>query len=228
MEDKYLNTSTPLNLGVTTSVVFNADPAITASFADRFRIVFTVPTPVSITNLNAQQKNTAMQVEWKVSVENGVKQYEVEHSTDGTNFTTAGTVSATANNGGAATYSFMDATPTAGTNYYRIKTVDLSGVVKYTSVIRVSYGSTASSIVLSSTIINGNQISLQLNNQDKGRYAIRLINTAGQELMKTNFTHIGGNATQSISLTSLLSKGIYLLEIVKPNGSKLTERIVMN
>ena len=169
-----------------------------------------------------------MQVEWKVAVENGVKQYEVEHSTDGTNFSTAGTVIATANNGGAVTYSFMDATPTAGTNYYRIKTVDLSGVVKYTSVVRVSYGSTVSSIVLSSTIVTGNQLSLQLNNQDKGRYSVRLINTLGQELLKTSFTHGGGNSTQSVSLPPLVSQGIYQLEIVRPNGTKVTEKLIMN
>ncbi|UEG50520.1 fibronectin type III domain-containing protein [Ferruginibacter lapsinanis] len=228
LEDKYLNTSTPFDLSTTSSVVFNADPAVAASFTDRFRIVFSTPTPVTITNLNAQQKNTAMQIDWKVAVESGVKEYAVEHSTDGVNFTQVGMVSASANNGGSATYSLTDANPVAGTNYYRIKTVDLSGVVKYTTVVRVVMGAVKSSIELSSTVITNNQVSLQLNNQDKGRYGIRLISSVGQELMTTNFTHNGGNSTQVVSLPSVVSKGLYQLEITRPNGAKLIERIVVN
>ncbi|UEG49904.1 fibronectin type III domain-containing protein [Ferruginibacter lapsinanis] len=228
LEDKYLNTTTPFNLSATSSVVFNADPAVAASFTDRFRIVFSTPTPVTITNLNAQQKNTAMQIDWKVAVESGVKEYAVEHSTDGVNFTQVGVVSASANNGGSATYSLTDANPVAGTNYYRIKTVDLSGVVKYTTVVRVVMGTVKSSIELSSTVITNNQVSLQLNNQDKGRYGIRLISSVGQELMTTNFTHNGGNSTQVVSLPTVVSKGLYQLEITRPNGAKLIERIVVN
>jgi hypothetical protein len=228
LEDNYLNTATGLDLSVTTPITFDADPAIAASYTNRFRIVFTVPTPVSVTNVNAQQKNTAMQISWKAQVESGVKQYEVERSSDGTNFIKAGTVAATANNGGAAVYSFLDAAPTQGVNYYRIKTIDLSGTARYTYIVKVTYGNTAASITLTATVISNNSLSLQLNNQPKGQYGVRVLNSVGQQLVKTMFEHQGGNSTQSVSLPYKLTGGIYLLEVKKPDGIKIIEKIVIN
>ncbi|MGG9972834.1 hypothetical protein ACQ33O_13680, partial [Ferruginibacter sp. SUN002] len=150
LEDKFLSTSTPIDLTTTSHIDFDAVQTNTLTFADRFRIVFKAAgtTPVSISNVNATQKSTSMQIDWKVSVENGVKQYEVERSVNGTDFTKVGVVPATTNNGGSALYSFMDVAPVAGLNYYRIKTVDLSGATKYTYIVTVTYGSSVPSITL--------------------------------------------------------------------------------
>ncbi|MGG9970576.1 beta strand repeat-containing protein [Ferruginibacter sp. SUN002] len=229
LEDKYLSTSKAIDLSTTTYVDFDAVSNNTATFADRFRIVFKAAgtTPVTITNLNATQKNTAMQVDWKVPVENGVKQYEVERSSNGINFTKVGIVPATTNNGGSAVYSFMDVAPVAGTNYYRIKTIDISGAVRFTYIVKVNYGQSAPSITLNSTFINDGRFSLSLTNQERGRYNIRVLNTVGQEVLKTSFEHPGGNSTQTINLPGSV-KGIYHLEVIKPNRISEIKKIVVN
>ncbi|MGG9972198.1 sugar-binding protein [Ferruginibacter sp. SUN002] len=230
LEDKYLSTSKAIDLSTTTYVDFDAVSNNTATFADRFRIVFKAAgtTPVTITNLNATQKNTAMQVDWKVPVENGVKQYEVERSSNGINFTKVGIVPATTNNGGSVVYSFMDVAPVAGVNYYRIKTIDISGTVRFTYIVKVTYGQSAPSITLNSTFILDGRFSIQLNNEIKGRYGVRLLNTVGQELMKEMIQHNGGSGTQTFTVPALLSKGLYHLEIVRPNGSRQVEKLLVN
>ena len=109
LEDKKLGTITPLDLNNTSFITFTATPSDATTYAERFRVIFTTPTPVNITNVTAQTKNAAMQIDWKVAVENGVKHYEVERSQNGTTFTKVGTVAATINNGGGTTYNFTDA-----------------------------------------------------------------------------------------------------------------------
>ncbi|MES2430743.1 MAG: delta-60 repeat domain-containing protein [Bacteroidota bacterium] len=229
LEDKYLNTATAISLDAPTTRVFNADPAVQASFYERFRIVFTRTTPVTIINVSAAQKAQGMEVSWKTGVENGVKEYEVERSADGNNFTKAGIIPATSNNGSSVTYSFMDVAPLAGVNYYRIKTVDLSGAVRYSYVIKVVNGNgTTPAITLNTTVITDKRISLQFTNQPKGKYGIRLTNALGQQLLMESVQHNGGNSTESFTVPALVSKGIYHLEIVKPNGSKQLEKVVVN
>ncbi len=227
LEDKYLNTATPLDLNAATQVTFNADPAVVASFKDRFRIVFTTPTPVTFTNVTAQQKNNGVQVNWNIAVENGVQQYEVERSQDGTNFITAGILTATANNGGSTTYTYMDVAPNTGINYYRIKTIETSGAVKYSTVVKVTQYNNTPGITLTSTFITDGKISLQLSNQPKGKYVVKLTNLLGQRFLRSSFNHAEGNSTQTIPVVEV-NKGTYLLEIIKPSGEKMVQKIFKN
>ena len=62
---------------------------------------------------------------WKHEV--NMKQYEVEKSTNGTQFNTLAVKRATANGGRAAIYMTSDVEPVEGYNYYRIKGVDING-----------------------------------------------------------------------------------------------------
>ncbi|MGG9972830.1 T9SS type A sorting domain-containing protein, partial [Ferruginibacter sp. SUN002] len=117
--------------------------------------------------------------------------------------------------------------PVAGLNYYRIKTVDLSGATKYTYIVTVTYGSSVPSITLNTTIINDGRISIRLNNEQKGRYNVRILNSIGQQMVKTMFEHAGGNATQSIALPKMTA-GIYHVELVRPNGVKQVEKVIVN
>jgi len=135
-------------------------------------------------------------------------------------------VAATTNNGGAAVYSIMDVAPAPGVNYYRIKTINTSGSITYTTIVKVSYGSTKPGIALISTLITNGQIGIQFNGQDKGRYAVRVINSIGQEVLKTTFEHPGGKSTQNITLPSV-DKGIYQVQLLKTGEMKIIEKIVI-
>jgi hypothetical protein len=229
LEDKYLNTSTPLVSGNTTSILFDANPSITASFTDRFKIVFKPinTVPVRIVSINAKQKNKSIEVYWKVAAENGIKQYEIERSQNGTNFIKAGAVPATANNGRSANYSFEDVAPIEGTNYYRIKTTDISGTAKYSAVLKTTFGKLTAGITVLSTLSLDNKIDIRLDNQEKGVYRVILTNVLGQKIINPGFEQIENNGTQTIITPSMI-KGTYILEIIKPDGKTITEKIVKN
>jgi F0F1-type ATP synthase delta subunit len=60
---------------------------------------------------------------------------------------------------------------------------------------------------------NANSIIVKLNNIEKGKYAVSLLNTAGQKIYSGNIYHQGGSANEVIKLNSVLAAGIYHLQL---------------
>ena len=61
----------------------------------------------------------------------------MEKSSDGTVFITMTGTLPSANNGSSASYEVIDGQPIQGTNYYRIKSVDINGEVSYSQIVKV-------------------------------------------------------------------------------------------
>ena len=104
--DKYLNKKTALNMEGTTVYNFTIINVPGSYAADRFYIEFQTLNllPVTFTSVKASQKSKDISVDWKVENQSNMKQYEVEKSTDGNNFSKAGNVHA--NNLEAAVYNW--------------------------------------------------------------------------------------------------------------------------
>ncbi|MFZ4057979.1 MAG: beta strand repeat-containing protein, partial [Ferruginibacter sp.] len=228
--DRFLNTTTPINLLSPSTVNFTVTAAAGSSNPDRFRIVFNAaaPVPVTFTNINAYSKNAGVQVDWKVAGEYAIDKYEVERSADGRNFTATGTVRATGNNGASVNYGWFDANPAPGTNFYRIKSIGLNGEVKFTQVVKVTLGSVKPAITVSPNPIQGNVMNVQFKNVEKGRYNLRLINAAGQVLYTNTADLLGGNSTQVYRLPVVITGGTYDLEVISAEGTRFVQKVFIN
>jgi hypothetical protein len=64
--------------------------------------------------------------------------FVIEKSQNGTDWIEAGEISAAGNSSTQRTYAVTDLQPFDGTSFYRIKTVDMDGAFKYSSVAAVS------------------------------------------------------------------------------------------
>ncbi len=223
LEDAFTNTSTPLSLTTTTTYNFSITADVASQNENRFRIVFRESStlPVNFTAIKAYQKNTAIQVEWNVSNESAIANYEVEKSIDGRSFTKAGSVIA---NGGTS-YNWLDVAPVQGNNHYRVKSVGVNGEVKLTSVVNVKLGKGGAAVSVYPNPVKDNSISLQFANMVKGSYTVTLYNTAGQVMATKLVQHNGGSATEQMVLPTL-AKGMYQLE-VKGEASKSTQTIMI-
>jgi hypothetical protein len=92
------------------------------------------PLPVNFIGLVANRNSDNMvALKWDVSEEVDVARYDVERSTNGSTFNTAGSVNAK----GKSIYSFTDPVVTTNTVFYRVKSVDINGSVKYSGVVRL-------------------------------------------------------------------------------------------
>ncbi len=87
--------------------------------------------------------SNTISLNWTTQNETGNEPFDVQRSTDSTNFTSIGTVNA--KNGTSNTYTFDDNNIVKGTKYYyRIKQTDNSGNISYNNIISVNYpGDTA-------------------------------------------------------------------------------------
>ncbi|MFY7885367.1 MAG: hypothetical protein ACOVOV_11065, partial [Dolichospermum sp.] len=124
--DKLLSTETPINLQsssqdiIITSVQTNA--------ADRWMIVFrgTGNLPNNALSLVATKKERDVQLTWNIANEQGVKEYELQRSADGTNFQAINAQNAQ----GKAEYKNVDTKANNGINYYRVKMTMLNDDVR--------------------------------------------------------------------------------------------------
>ena len=229
LEDAYLKTSTPVSLSSPTLVEFSITNDVSSANPNRFKIVFkaTSTLPVTITGVNAYQKNEGIQVDWSVTSESNVHYYEVEKSDNGQQFAKAAAVPATANNNTAISYDWLDVHANYGAHYYRIKTVENSGAFKYSKVVKVNIENGKNNIVVYPNPSTDRLVFVQMNNQPKGRYTIQMFNHLGQQLINTFIEHPGGSATQKIDVSRIVSEGIY--QILISNGkNKINQQIIFN
>lgn len=84
---------------------------------------------------NAHKKNSnQVLLQWTTTREANNKGFEVQHSTNGSNFTAIGFVNGRGTNGNGASYDFSDISPVAGKNFYRLKQIDLDNKAQYSPV----------------------------------------------------------------------------------------------
>ncbi len=227
--DNFLNTRTLLSVIDSVAVPFTitSDPASSAT--DRFKIVFGQfgPLAIDMITISAQQKNSGVQVNWTAKTEKDMDRYELERSFNGTVFTRINTTAAIGNSPTAVNYSWLDVSPQPGNNFYRIKAIDRSGMIKYTDVVKVGFGKPVSSVTVTPNPVVGNVLTLKLNDVAKGNYSIVLYNNAGQQVYNTAVNHNGGSAVIPVSLNKSISQGIYRL-VITGTDFNITEQIIKN
>jgi Concanavalin A-like lectin/glucanases superfamily/Secretion system C-terminal sorting domain len=189
---------------------------------------FNMVLPVTFIGISANRISAGIKVDWKVTAESNIRIYEIERSTNGQNFTTAGTVAATANQPVEHNYSWTDIASTAGTVFYRIKGIGLSGYIKYTAIVKVTAGNVKEGFLVSPNPVEDGIINLQFKNQPEGRYTIRLLSATGYIVFTSIAAHAGGNSTRIFNLPKGLNAGVYLVQITAPNAVRTTQALFIN
>jgi hypothetical protein len=223
--DKFLNTSTPISLKDSSFINISITADHSSAAADRFEVVFRqmAALPVTITSIKAVQKDKDILVEWNVENESSMQKYRVEKSVDGNNFTSVADVAA--GNKGATKYDFTDINPSFGNNYYRINSITKDGNATYSQIVKVSIASASSISIFPNPLTKG-IINLQFTNAPAGKYGVRLINPLGEVVISKIIHQTSGNDKERIQCDHL-SKGIYQLNITKPDGAVVVEPIVV-
>jgi hypothetical protein len=214
--DDYLKTNTAVDLNGATNINFsiNGDPASYDVF--RFTLIYATtlntPLPLTFVSEKAYQENNFVKVDWQSSNESNVKEYSVEKSEDGNNFSSIGNIPA--DNLPVNNYSYTDKFPLNGYNYYRIKSEDLDSHLKYSDVMKVFTGSSSGTLKVFPNPIVGNLINLELANLPADNYLIRVRNNFGQVVISKKIEYAGGTINQTLSIPPNMPHGIYQLEVL--------------
>lgn len=94
----------------------------------------TNPLPLQLISFSAIQADKSAFLRWATAHETSLSYFQIEHSTDGRNFSSIGRTSP-----GQGKYEFMDGSPVGGLNYYRLKIVGLDDVNNYSAIAVLNF-----------------------------------------------------------------------------------------
>jgi hypothetical protein len=163
-------------------------------------------------------------INWNVANEKAQVNYIAERSTDGIHFVPVDTVDAT--NSGITSYHTVDRDLLPATYYYRIQATDVRGKTEYTRVIQVVAGDGKQSVSIFPNPITNGIINLRMLNMPAGTYGIRLLNHSGQVITSTSVVRNDGSSIEKLNWDYRLARGMYQLEIVKPDGEVKVIKVI--
>lgn len=179
--------------------------------------------PVSLTSFEGSRQDKHILLKWITEKEMNSKEFVVEKSRNGKDFTSLGAVAAAGNSNAALQYSFVDEHPVDGKNFYRLKNVDRDGKFGYSQVVTVYYISPFQIVVQPNPVRTFIDILYQGSINQTA--TIQFMNLSGKIIQQqTEKLHAGGRLKVDISN---LPKGMYILNIVYGNHQK-TEKIIVN
>lgn len=95
--------------------------------------------PVELVSFTAQQQGSVVQLKWVTASELNNNFFVVERFNDTDNSVALKEIPGKGSVNWLSEYSFIDATPKEGNNYYQVKQVDFNGLFKYSSIVKVDF-----------------------------------------------------------------------------------------
>jgi hypothetical protein len=161
--------------------------------------------PVKLGDFTATRLSNTVKLEWNSTEEINSASYTIERSADGLRFTAIGAVPA---KGIASSYSFTDADPLAGSNFYRVKPVDKDGKFSFSKTLKVNFARVAGIRVSPNPA--SNYIYVQLENINTAA-TLQLVDMNGRVLQQATITQ--GTVNKAISVGQL-ARGLYTVKII--------------
>ena len=165
------------------------------------------PLPIKLADFNAYAVKNTAQLKWSTLSEINNKGFEVEHSLNGAAWNNIGFVNSKAAGGNSTTklaYQFTHLLPSTGTNYYRLKQIDINGASEFSTVRTVNIGNAKSSLVLYPNPANTEVTIKGL----VGNETIVIFDVMGREMLRTR----ADQTAVTISLEKLVS-GTYRVQV---------------
>ena len=170
--------------------------------------------PLQWLSFTAQSQNSNVILQWTTAFEINTSNFDIQHSTDGKDWKTIANVSAV-NQPGKNNYTFVDKTPVAGRNFYRLRQNDFNTKYSYSQIRTVQIDNNGRSFSLISNPVSNRLLQIRVN--EASGEAIRLYSAGGSLIWQKQFTA----GVHNIDVGSL-SSGIYWLK-----GNAQSEKLLL-
>ena len=161
------------------------------------------PLPLVWLSFTATKQNQTALLQWATAEEHNTRNFTVQQSSNGMNWTGISTLPAAGNSSLVNQYGYVHNTPAPCLNYYRISQLDMDNRQSYSDVKTLNFTSGGAPFIITGNPVTNNVLTLQVN-----RAAIFGLYSADGKLMWQEQLHTG---TRSIDV-SRYAKGIYLLK----------------
>lgn len=162
-------------------------------------------------NITAASK---AKLDWTTTNTVNFKNFTVQRSTDGINFSNIQIIAAQNSNSSLQqNYSYTDQ-QFSGTMYYRLAMTDLDGTVAYSDVLRLQ-GAVSNSIKIYPTIVENNNVYIE-SGKTVNHATASVFDMNGKKLAEQSVENMQGR--QSIALNGSVKAGSYIVSVSDSNG----------
>jgi hypothetical protein len=182
-------------------------------------VQYNLRAPIILTSFDiSKTADNHVSIQFATASEENVKNIFIERSSDGRNFSPIFTITPVGARNKYTRYALTDKTPLQGTNYYRIKEIDLDGNLSYFDIkaITINRGGTRFQAFYSGADIKVNLSGI------KGDYVLSLHDAGGAQVSSQTLK-IMSNSFQT-SLPAPQRAGVYIVTL-KGEGISETARI---
>ena len=174
--------------------------------------------PVTWVRFDADAVNNKVVLEWETATEENARDFNIQTSTDGQNWTGIGTVAAVGNSNSNHVYRFVHDSPANGVNQYRLLQSDIDGRT-HLSVVRIVKLTLANAMRVYPNPASGGRLLLQFTSDEKREIVVFNIN--GSRV----YQGIYSGSRADIQWPNATA-GVYTVLVTSPGG-KLTETILV-
>lgn len=162
-----------------------------------------------------KKDNNKVEINWSTYSEENNKGFIIQRSHDGADFDSIGFARSIAIDGKGASYSFIDANPFPGKNYYRLQQEDINSRVQFSEIASVQLQSNILIKIYPNPVrdILGVYVGKEINNGQ-----VRIVNSNGQIVKRAT---VNGAGHVDVGITEL-PKGVYSVEI--SDGSDISRK----
>jgi Secretion system C-terminal sorting domain len=167
-------------------------------------------------SFTATNLDKAVSLNWVTETETNHKNFEVERSFDGKNFTNIGIVSNAVLNNTRKNYQLIDndnSLLSQGIAYYRLKQVDVDGKFSYSNILVVLLKNNDIKMQTSPNPFV-ESITTRFNTTENGNAQICLMNVKGQKVLNKSITIKKGFNTVQIDGLSTMPSGVYIATLL--------------
>lgn len=169
--------------------------------------------PVTLLSFSGTAENTSNVLKWSTSSEQNSANFIVEHSLNGMDFRTIGTIKAAGVSNRIRHYQYIHDAPAAGNNFYRLKQEDTDGHSSYSRTLNIKGVSDTRSFIVLVNPVEGRQLRLRVTN----KLTASLFTANGKPVWKKDLLP----GVHTIDMGSVAS-GFYLLQ-----SGRDVERIIL-
>jgi len=178
--------------------------------------------PIELSNFTAEKEGSNSMLEWQTVTELHSDYFDIERSPDAEKWETIGKVSAAGDSQAARNYQFRDVAPFSGTNYYRLKQVDINGSFEYSHVEVVKFEGRITDDVLVYPNPVDEAIYIEYSLDYNTNIQVELFNVTGKKVFSETYNSAKNNWQIK---TDGFPSGTYFLHINSPTGT-ITRKMI--
>jgi hypothetical protein len=183
-----------------------------------------VPLPVKLEYINGQKLAIGNALNWKVNCTSNSMTMKIERSANGVTFDELSSITADRVRC-EQPFSYSDALPLTGINYYRVKMIDIDGKISYSPIVAVINSARGFKVVGVYPTLVRNETSVSISTAKTAMIETVMTDMQGRIISKTKQNISAGSSLVKVDCT-LLSKGMYNIAILADGAIQGSVKIV--